>query len=494
MAHQLEALRRCNGREFYALFMEQGTGKTWTLLADAERAYAAGQIDAMLVLAPKGVHTNWTLREIPEHLGAPCIAAAWGSGVRRRAEVEKLLRPREPDEVLPLRILSMNYDAVITKDGFEFARRFLRATKAMLVLDESHRIKSPSALRTKRVMALRPLARLVRIATGTPVTNAPLDVFSQFEFMEPGLLGTTSYRAFTAEFADILPVDGRMMQNLIKRNPRAAMAQIVARNPDGTKRYRNLDKLQRLVAPHTYRVLKRECLDLPAKIYKLHPFELTPAQRKTYATLEDELRIYLEDGSIETVDAIASMTKLQQVTSGFVNIDGAARLLSTNDNPRMEALLEIVQDLTGPFIVWARFREELRQINDALHDAGIVAATYHGGTSQADREAAVDGFQNGSIAAFVGQPQAGGIGLTLTAAETVIYYSNDFNLGTRLQSEDRCHRIGTRHNVVYIDLVALNTLDAPIARALQRKTAVAAEILGDRGFTPTRTVEEVGQN
>ena len=99
-----------------------------------------------------------------------------------------------------------------------------------------------------------------------------------------------------------------------------------------------------------------------------------------------------------------------------------------------------------------------------------------------------------AITAFIGQPQAGGIGLTLTAAETVIYYSNDFNLGTRLQSEDRCHRIGTRHNVVYIDLVALNTLDAPIARALQRKTAVAAEILGDRGFTPTRAVEEVGQN
>ena len=496
MAHQLEALRRCNGREFYALFMEQGTGKTWTILADAERAYAAGTIDALFVLAPKGVHTNWTLREIPEHLGVPCIADSWtaGAGKRRRAELERLLRPRDPDEVVPLRVLTMNYDAIMTKDGLDFATRFLRATRAMMVLDESHRIKSPSAGRTKRVMRLRPLAAMVRIATGTPMTNEPLDVFSQFEFMEFGLLGTTSYRAFTAEYADILPNDSRMMQNIIKRNPNAAYAQIVARNPDGTKRYRNLDKLQRLVAPHSYRVLKRECLDLPEKIYKQHPFELTPHQRTLYTTLEEELRIYLSDGEIETVEGIAAMTKLQQITSGFVNIDGAALLLPAKDNPRMDALLEIVQDLDGPFIIWARFREELRQIAVALEAAGVSAATYHGGTSQGEREKAVDGFQGKTITAFIGQPQAGGIGLTLTAAETVIYYSNDFNLGTRLQSEDRCHRIGTRHNVVYIDLVALNTLDAPIARALQRKTAVAAEILGDRGFTPTRTVEEVGQN
>jgi len=494
MAHQLEALRRCNGRDFYALFMEQGTGKTWTILADAERCYMAGQIDALLVLAPKGVHTNWTLREVPEHLGVPCVAGAWGTGKRLRAELERLLRPRDADEVVPLRVLTMNYDAVMTKDGWEFAVRFLRATKAMLALDESHRIKSPSAGRTKRVMRLRPLAQIVRIATGTPMTNAPLDVFSQFEFMEFGLLGTTSYRAFTAEYADIVPNDSHMMKNLIKRNPNAAFAQIVARNPDGSKRYRNLDKLQRIIAPHAYRVLKRECLDLPEKIYKQHPFELTPRQRTMYETLEEELRIYLDGGEIETVDGIAAMTKLQQITSGFVNIDGAPMLLPAKDNPRIDAMLEVVEDLTGPFIVWARFREELRQISAALSEAGISAREYHGGTSASAREEAVDEFQSGAVRAFIGQPQAGGIGLTLTAAETVIYYSNDFNLGTRLQSEDRCHRIGTRHNVVYIDLVALNTLDAPISRALQRKTAVAAEILGDRGFTPTPEAVEMGQN
>jgi SNF2 family DNA or RNA helicase len=496
MRHQIEALRLCNGRDFYALFMEQGTGKTWTILADAERCYAAGTIDALFVLAPKGVHTNWTLREIPEHLAAPCVAEAWtsGAGKRRRAEMERLLRPRDADEVVPMRILTMNYDAVMTKDGFEFAARFLRATRAMMVLDESHRVKSPSAGRTQRVMRLRPLAQTVRISTGTPMTNAPLDVFSQFEFMEPGLLGTTSYRAFTAEYAELVPNDSRMMANIIKRNPKAAHAQIVARNPDGSKRYRNLDKLQRLVSPHAYRVLKRQCLDLPEKIYKQQFFDLSAPQRAMYDVLEEELRIYLEDGRIETVDGIAAMVKLQQITSGFVNIDGSPMLLPAKDNPRMGALLEIVEDLDGPFIVWARFREELRQIAAALAEAGVETATYHGATSTADREAAVDGFQSGTVRAFVGQPQAGGIGLTLTKAETVVYYSNDFNLGTRLQSEDRCHRIGTRHNVVYVDLVATKTLDGPIARALQRKTAVAAEILGDSGFSPTPQAIRMGQN
>jgi len=496
MKQQLEALRLSNGREYFGLFMEQGTGKTWTLLADAARAYRSGHIDAVLVLAPKGVHTNWTLREIPEHLDTPHIADSWTSGMgkRRRADMERLLKPREPDEVVPLRILTMNYDALNTADGFAFAQRFLRCTRAMMILDESHRIKTPTTTRTKRVMRLRPHAAMVRLSTGTPMTNAPLDVFSQFEFMEPGLLGTTSYRAFVAEFAEVLPTDNRMMQNLIRRNPGAAYAQVVARNPDGSKRYRNLDKLQRLIAPHTYRVLKRDCLDLPEKIYKRHPFELTPAMRRTYDTLEDELRIYLTSGEIETVDGIAAMVKLQQITSGFVNIDGAPMLLAPHENPRLEALMELVEDIDGPFIVWARFREELRQIHEALRAAGISAATYHGGTSQADREDAVDGFQAGRIRAFIGQPQAGGIGLTLTAAETVVYYSNDFNLATRLQSEDRCHRIGTRHNVVYIDIMALKTIDAPIVRALQTKARVAAEILGDQGFSLIPQRREVAQN
>ena len=482
MAHQLEALQRMAGRRTYALFMEQGTGKTWTLLADAERLYSAGKIDALFVIAPKGVHTNWVMREIPEHLDAPVISRAWrsGGGKKVRAKIEELFKPREDGDPVPLRVLSMNIDAIMTKDGFDFARRFLLANKALFVIDESSRIKNTDAGRTKAIMRLRNLAVAARIATGTPITNAPVDVFAQMEFLESGLLGTTSHRAFVAEYAELMNANHPMMKNMIQRNPRVAQAQIVARNPDGSPRWRNLDKLQKLLEPHSFRVLKRDCLDLPEKIYKQHPFEMTTEQLRAYEMLSEQLRVRLEDGEEAVVSALAALVKLQQITSGFVMPPRGGDPIYVGDkNPRLAALVELAEDLNGQFIVWARFREELTHVAAALRKAGLRVAEYHGGVNTADREAAVDGFQRGEIDVFVGQPQSGGIGLTLTRAETVIYYSNDFNLETRLQSEDRAHRIGTKHHVVYIDLVAQDTIDEAIARALQRKTDVAANVLGD---------------
>jgi SNF2 family DNA or RNA helicase len=483
MAHQLDALARMAGRESYALFMEQGTGKTWTLLADAERLYAAGRIDGVLVIAPKGVHLNWVNREIPTHLDAPIVAAAWRSGTQNRkqlAALDRLFEPRAEGEIPLLRVLSMNIEALITRDGYDMARRFLNAVRAMIIVDESSRIKSPDARRTKVAMQLRPSAAFARIATGTPITNSPVDVFAQMEFLESGLLGTTSYRAFVAEYAELVPNGHPLMRQLAQRNPRAANAQIIARNPDGSPRWRNLDRLQKLLEPHSFRVLKRDCLDLPEKIYKTHFFELSAAQSRAYRSMRDDLRMELMDGAMATVTQLGSMVKLQQITSGFaIPPGGGEPLYISKDNPRLAALLGLLEDIEGSVIIWARFREELSQIAELLRAAKIDFVEYHGGIPQAARELAVDAFQSRAAQVFLGQPQSGGIGLTLTAAETVIYFSNDFNLETRLQSEDRAHRIGTRSNVLYIDIVAEGTIDESIAAALQRKTDVAAAILGD---------------
>ena len=268
------------------------------------------------------------------------------------------------------------------------------------------------------------------------------------------------------------------MQNMVRRNPRAAYAQIIARNPDGSPRWRNLEKLQKLLEPHSFRVLKKDCLDLPEKIYKTITFELDAAQQRAYDKMQDELRIELGDNTELPVSELAALIKLQQITSGYVNTPIGVRYVS-EDNPRLKTLMDAIEDVDGKFIIWARFREELDAIAAALAEAEIPCVQYHGGVSREDREAAVDGFQNGDVRVFVGQPQSGGIGLTLTAAETVFYFSNDFNLETRLQSEDRAHRIGTRKNVVYIDIAAESTIDEQIARNLQRKQRTAALVLGD---------------
>lgn len=483
MRHQLEYLRLSEGREYFALFMEQGTGKTWSILADAERLYAAGKIDALFVLAPNGVHTNWVLREIPTHLDAQCIARAWrsGAGKRETAKLEQLFEPRPVGGVVPLRVLSMNIDALTSDKAFKFAARFLMATRAMIVVDESTRIKNPNAARWPKVMQLRALCEFARIASGRPNPQSPLDFFGQMEFLRSGLLGTSSYRAFVAEYAELIDMQSDEMKRMVVRNPRAAYAQIVAKDEEtGAPRFRNLDKLRKLLEPHRYRVLKRDCLDLPDKVYQTQYFDLAPKQRRAYALMEEERRVVL-DGRETPVRRLGAMTKLQQITSGFVMIDGEViRPPQLADNPRLDALMELIEDDDAPVIVWARFREELSMIAAALRKAGRRVVQYHGGVSAVDRDAAVDAMQMGAADAFVGQPQAGGIGLTLTRAEWTVYYSNDFNLETRLQSEDRNHRIGTKKSVRYVDLVARNTLDEAIVRSLQRKERLGATMLGDK--------------
>jgi SNF2 family DNA or RNA helicase len=469
-----------DSKEYYALFCEQGTGKTWMFLADAEREYIRGNINGLLVIAPKGVHTNWIRREIPTHLEVDTITASYHSGAtkKQQAAVENLFRPRDTGTMEPLRILAMNIDAIITEKGYECARRFLIGTSAGFILDESYSIKNPQSARTKAIIKLAKLAVFRRIGTGTPIGNAPPDVFMQFEFLESGLLGTTSYRSFFAEYAELLPDDSGLMKHIQRRNPGRFTPQIVATGPDGKKKWRNLDKLHSITAPYAYRVLKKDCLDLPEKIYQNAYFELTPEQRRVYARIEEELRIAV--GSEDhTFNALSKLSKLQQVTSGFVHIEGVPMLLEPESNPRLECLMDQIENVEGQFIIWAIYIEEIEQIRAALEKKGITHVAYYGAVKDKDRETAVDDFQCGRARAFVGQPKAGGIGLTLHAAETVYYYSNNFSHVVRQQSEDRAHRIGQHKNVVYVDLCAVDTVDEKIARALQNKEEVAAVVLGD---------------
>lgn len=480
MAHQLVGQERLDANPAaFALAAEQGTGKTWMLLNDAERQFMRGRINALLVVAPKGVHTNWVRREIPKHMSIPVRSGHWksGAGVRHMAKLETLLH----STVGELVVLSMNIDALNTKTGEAFAERFLMTHEAMMVIDESSRIKTQSSGRTKACVSLGKLAKSRRIASGTMITNGPLDAFAQFEFLAPGkgLLGTRSYRAFVAEYAEVLPPDNNMVKAIKAKARGNIEPQIVARDTKGRPKYRNLDKLRALMAPYTYRVLKKDCLDLPEKIYQVLTYELEPAQRKIYDMINEELMYLRPDDDVDRFTALTKMTKIRQAVSGFLMVDGEATVL-VDDHPRLQLLREIVEDTDGKFIVWATFREELAQIGRALDAMGISHVQYHGGVKDADRELAVDGFQEGDTRAFVGQQQSGGIGLTLTAAEHVIYYSSDFSLENRLQSEDRAHRIGTVKNVLYTDLAAADTIDEKIAYVLQSKGDVASAILDGR--------------
>lgn len=501
MKHQRTALKRMaehdkkfgkefGGEDFFALHMEMGTGKTWVFLARIEQLFKEGRVDGALVIAPRGVHTNWVLREIPQHLEVPHIARSWrtGAGKKEKRKTEEVLEARKAArDVLKkngkLRILAMNVDAIVTKDGFDLARRFCQTFKVAIIVDESTRIKNESAERHKAARRLGALVRYRYEGTGLPITNKPNDVFGQFEWLQSGLLGTTSYRAFVAEYNVLLdPEEDWQFKKMIEKNPRLRRAQITKRDDiTGRPLYKNLDKLNALIAPHSYRVLKKECTDLPDKVFKQIFFELTPKQRAAYKTMEDDLRIEMEDGTIQGVARLNVASKLQQITSGFVLLkDGSTVYLDKSDNPRLKALRELLEDLDGKsVIIWAWFKEEIKAISALVKELGRRPVEYHGGISDKDREAAIDMFQGGIADTFIGNQASGGIGITLTAASDTIYYSNSFNLEHRAQSEDRNHRTGQKNQVTYYDIIAEDTVDDTISLALQTKTDLAAAVLKD---------------
>lgn len=526
MAHQIVARHRLQANpDYYALACEQGTGKTWMLLDDIERQYRDGKINAALVLAPNGVHINWVRREIPAHMDVPVETGYWKSGMGKRAmrQLERLLEAEE-DELV---IVTMNIEAINAKGGYDFAMRLLKRRRCWMGIDESRRIKDPTAKRTQRAITLGEFAETRRIASGTMITNGPLDAFGQFQFLQNGLLGTTSYRAFVSEYAELVPASSRVVQHAAGNmrggarfhpwaggsmpvNPsktvdveyvdgqreyftpaaevnwqlvsgwRAARTppQIIARGADGAPRYRNLDRLRDVIAPYTYRVMKADCLDLPPKVYENRYFELTPALKRLYQQVEGDMRYEYDDGEVDTYTALTLIGKLRQIASGYINRDGEPVLLPVTDNPRLQLMRDLLDDLGGQFIIWASQREEIRHIAGLLKEKGISHVEYHGGIKQAARDEAIDAFQGGTARCFLGTPAAGGTGLTLTAASTAVFYSESFDLEARLQAEDRNHRKGTEGDrILYIDLVGVDTVDERIAASHQTKSGTAKEIL-----------------
>lgn len=472
MAHQRTAQDLLDqNRVAFALACEQGTGKSWMLLNDAERKFERGEISGLLVIAPKGVHTNWIKREAPAHLSIPWTGVAWKSGAPK-SHMDKIKSLNTVGARLA--ILTLNVDAINTPKGYAAALAFLKAHKAMMVIDESQRIKNKEAKRTEKAIDLGVHAVSRRIASGTLVTQGPQDLFSQFQFLKRGCLGTSSYRAFVSEYADVLPPEHPLVTAARRGSGRIPM--IIRRDHMGRPVYRNMDKLHGILTPLMYRVKKADCLDLPDKVYQTIEFELDPAHKREYDRIKSELRFEFGDDDLDTYTELTIINKLRQVSSGYILRDGERHDFA-NGQSRLRALEEIIEDNAGPMIIWASYIAEINSIVSMLSDRGLGVASYYGGTSARDREQAIDDFQAGNVQYFVSNPAAGGTGITLTAAQTVVYYSNSPSLEHRLQSEDRCHRIGLKHPVLYIDLVAEGTVDERLAASLQRKEFVARAIV-----------------
>ena len=459
--HQLTALEKSWNKETYAYFMEMGTGKTKVLIDNMSMLYDKGKIDGALIIAPKGVIKTWYEQEIPTHLPDHIenVSVLWQSNITK-SQQEKLESLFEIETAL--HILIMNVEAFSTEKGVKFASKFLNSHKVLMAIDESTTIKTPTAQRTKNIIKIGSMSKYRRIMTGSPVTKNPLDLYTQCEFLDPYLLDFASYYAFRNRYAVMktMHVRGRSIQTV--------------------HAFQNLAELSDKLKGFSYRVLKEDCLDLPPKNWTKRHITLSKEQQKVYDEMKKTALATLNGKVTSTMTVITQLMRLQQITCGhFVADDGTTQEIKNN---RITELMDVLDETEGKAIIWGHWQKDIKNIVDEIekiHGPGSVVS-YYGLTPQDDRQDNIRKFQSDPKCRFmVGTPSTGGYGITLTAANTVIYYSNGYDLEKRLQSEDRAHRIGQKKNVTYVDIIAEKTVDEKIVKSLRKKINIASEVLGE---------------
>ena len=459
--HQMTALEKSWHKETYAYFMEMGTGKTKVLIDNMSMLYDKGKIDGALIVAPKGVIKTWYEQELPAHLPEHIenVSVLWQSNITK-GQQEKLESLFEIETAL--HILVMNVEAFSTEKGIKFASKFLNSHKVLMAIDESTTIKTPTAKRTKNIIGLGRFAKYKRIMTGSPVTKNPLDLYTQCEFLDPYLLDHASYYSFRNRYA--------VMKSM---HVRGRTIQVV-------HAFQNLAELSEKLQGFSYRVLKEDCLDLPPKNFTKRHIVLTSEQKKVYEQMKKEAMATLNGKVTSTMTVLTQLMRLQQITCGhFTADDGSVQLV---DNNRIKELMSVLEETEGKAIIWANYQKDIVSIIDSIskeYGPGSVV-DYYGLTPQEERQKNIKRFQNNKECRFiVGTPQTGGYGITLTQANTVIYYSNGYDLEKRLQSEDRAHRIGQNKKVTYVDIICEDTVDEKIQKALRKKINIASEVLGE---------------
>tara|TARA_R100000988_G_scaffold96816_1_gene63843 strand:+ start:347 stop:1783 length:1437 start_codon:yes stop_codon:yes gene_type:complete len=459
--HQLLALEKSWSKQAWAWFMEMGTGKTKVCIDNIAMLYDRGKIDRALVIAPNGIKRNWRNElsiHMPDHV--EYRVAVWSASPKKK-EKEELDQLSVISEQLS--VLIMNIEALSTPRGVDFARSFIFSGSCFMVVDESTTIKNHSARRTKNIMKIANLAKYRRIMTGSPVTKSPLDLYSQIQFLGGWFIEQSNYYAFRARYAVIQQrnVGSHSFQHVVS--------------------YQRLDELTAILREFSTRILKSECLDLPDKLYTKRTVAMTPEQLKAYVEMKRAAITFFEDNPMTAASVLTQMIRLHQITCGHVKTDdGEVRPLKNN---RMKELLQVLAETDGKVIIWAVYRHDIQTIEKEIANeyGKETVASYYGDTKDADRQSIVDDFMDVSsdLRFFIGNPKTGGYGLTLTSSHTVVYYSNDYSLEVRMQSEDRAHRIGQKEKVTYVDLIAEGTIDEKIVSALNSKIDLASKVMGE---------------
>ena len=458
----MDALVDSWDKENFAYFMEMGTGKSKVLLDNAAVLYDRGLINGLLLIAPKGVYKNWFDSEIPvhlpDHIHKKVVLWKTSDKSKKQKEILNTLFKTGTD----LHILIMNVETFSTGDGTAFAQKFLSCHKTMIAIDESTTIKTPTSNRTKNILKLSDDAKYRRILTGSPVTKSPLDLYSQCLFLDPWLLGHQSYYTFRARYSIVkkIQVNGRHIEVVVG--------------------YKNLGELSDKIKPFSKRILKEDCLDLPEKTFVKHYVELTKEQKKVYSQMKQEAIAFLDGKMQSSATVMTQLMRLHQITCGhFTADDGTIKDLPCS---RLTELMNVLENIEGKTIIWSHYTHDvkriIKEIKKVYGEDSVV--DYYGATDTDARSANIKKFQtDDKCRFFVGTTHTGGYGITLTAGSNMVYFSNGYDLEKRQQSEARIDRIGQTRKMTYIDIMAQDTIDERIVKALRTKVNIANAIMDE---------------
>lgn len=484
--HQAKAFALSRDAESFALLMEQRTGKTKVIIDTAAWLRSQGKIDAMFVVSPNSVKDVWPeelLVHMPEWLKYEVLVDS--------PAMKRELRSMVDSNLPVLKIIVTNAEALASQDNEKLYAMFMARHRTLMVLDEFTRFKNPSAQRTKAALRLRKYTTYRRILSGTPITQGPLDIVIPFKWMDPDILGFTSWTQARAHHA----IMGGWQQK-----------QIIG--------YVKVEELYDKIAPHSFRVLTKDCFDLPEVVYDKRIVRLSPEAQRLYDTLRDDLVASVNAGEkITAAHTLVKVMRLSQIAGGFycpdpvldvgegeLDEEGWSTKVTASlerkaipvpgGNAKLSALLEDLDELPpdAKAIIWARFVPEILMIEKALKekygDAAVV--TFHGAVKPDDRTANRRRFQgigagednDPKCRFFVGQMETGGIGIRLSISDHMFYYSNSFSLESRLQSEKRM--IDDQKIVKGVtDYVARGTVDNGLVGSLRKKKKFADLITGD---------------
>lgn len=454
--HQKEAFNRAVVTPNYAFFMEMGVGKTATTINTLRYRYAQNKrVMRTVVIAPIVTLENWK-REIGVHSKSVKQVAIVKGNTKKKLEAIRSGK----------QILVLNYETFTSRELHDAIFKF---KPEIVIVDESQRIKNYKAKRTKAIVKLGRAATYRYILSGSPILNSPMDIFSQYHFLDQGATFGSNFFAFRAQFFEDKNAGMPSQKYFPDWKPKPSTAQ----------------EVHDLIYKKASRVTKAEALDLPPMVRKEVHVEMSGVQARMYEDMKEDLISYLGNRACVAKLALTKALRLQQIVSGFF-VDDDGRVSAYEDVPRLAALKELVEQIVidggHSLIIWAGFKANYSMIGKVLTDLKLEWCEIVGGMTDKARQKAIDDLQSGEKKIVIANQKAGGVGVNLTTASYSLYYSKNFSLEDDLQSEARNHRGGSEvhDKITRIDLVCPGTIDEKITKALSKKMKVADDILSLR--------------